>query len=96
MTPRSTQYLTVFPMIAESTLLTPSMLPIAATATAMLCGEMILPMAPPAMLAATSCTGSTPSSAATSVCICANKTPAEVVEPVTNVPMMPTIGAKAG
>ena len=60
--------------------------PVAATAIAMLCGEMSFPAQAPLVLAAAIHAGSAPIFRATSLCKAPNKTLALVSLPVINVP----------
>ena len=68
----------------------------AAAATAIDCGEIILPTTPPEILAATVTTGSTPIVVAVAACSLPNKALEEVSEPVINTPSQPSKGAKKG
>ena len=67
-----------------------------AAATAMDCGEIILPITPPEILALTVITGSTPKAVAVLAWIFENNALEEVSEPVINTPSQPSIGAKNG
>src|SRR5678815_2037235 len=68
----------------------------AAAATAIDCGEIILPTTPPDTLAATVTTGSTPMDVAVAAWSFPNNALAEVSEPVIKTPNHPSIGAKKG
>ena len=70
--------------------------PVAAVATAIDCGEIILPVTPPEELAATVKTGSTPTCCAVTACKLPKSAFAEVSEPVRNTPSQPKTGAKNG
>jgi len=70
--------------------------PVAAVATEILCGEIILPQTPPDELAATVKYGSTPTCSAAVFCIPQNRALAEVSDPVRNTPSQPRIGEKNG
>ena len=70
--------------------------PVAAVATEMLCGEIILPATPPVELAATVRCGSIPSCSAAVFCKLPNRALDEVSEPVRHTPIQPRIGAKNG
>ena len=68
----------------------------AAAATAMDCGEIILPTTPPDTFAETVRTGSTPMDVAVVACSFPNTALAEVSEPVIKTPIHPSTGAKKG
>src|SRR5436190_19767327 len=68
----------------------------AAAATAIDCGEIILPTTPPETFAATVTTGSTPIDVAVAACNFPNNAFAEVSEPVIKTPSQPSTGAKKG
>ena len=68
--------------------------PTAAQAIAIDCGEIILPVTPPLVLAATSNTSGTPICCAVVACKAANKALADVSEPVKNTPIQPKNGEK--
>src|SRR5690606_30544684 len=70
--------------------------PVAAHATAMDCGEIILPVTPPLELAATISTSLTPIWCAVVACNEPNSAFAEVSEPVRNTPSQPRNGEKNG
>src|SRR3989338_8963391 len=70
--------------------------PVAAQATAIDCGEIILPVTPPLVLAATSKVGSTPIWCAVVACSELNRALDEVSEPVRNTPSQPRNGEKNG
>jgi len=68
--------------------------PTAAQAIAMDCGEIILPVTPPVVLAATSRISETPICCAAVACSAANSALDEVSEPVRNTPSQPRNGEK--
>ena len=68
--------------------------PTAAHATAIDCGEIILPVTPPVVLAATANSGEMPTWLAVLACNEPNKALAEVSEPVKNTPNQPKNGEK--
>src|SRR5580658_84198 len=68
----------------------------AAAATAIDCGEIILPMTPPETLALTVTNGSTPMECAVADCNLPKRAFEEVSEPVIKVPSQPRTGAKKG
>ena len=68
--------------------------PTAAVAMAMDCGEIILPVTPPVVLAATVSTSGRPSCCAVVACKVPNKALADVSEPVRNTPTQPRKGEK--
>ena len=70
--------------------------PTAAAATAIDCGEIILPVTPPDEFAASASTGSIPTDVAVTCCNFANKTFADVSDPVINTPIHPNTGEKNG
>src|SRR5665647_156642 len=70
--------------------------PVAAQATAMLWGEIILPVTPPLELAATMRCGSTPICSAVVFCNEVNSALDEVSEPVRKTPTQPRKGEKKG
>ena len=70
--------------------------PPAAAATAIDCGEIILPITLPERLAPTVTTGLTPIETAVADCNLQNNALEEVSEPVMNTPSQPRIGAKKG
>src|ERR1700754_2457200 len=70
--------------------------PPAAAATAIDCGEIILPTTPPEQLAATVTTGGTWIWVDVTYCSLANKAFEAVSEPVMNPPSQPNTGAKNG
>src|ERR1700761_6454103 len=71
-------------------------MPEAAQATAMDCGEIILPVTPPVVLAATISTSDDPSTCAVLACRPQNNALDEVSDPVRNTPSQPRIGEKNG
>ena len=70
--------------------------PDAAVATAMLCGEIILPQTPPEEFAATVRIGSTPTCCQVTACKLPNSAFAEVSEPVRKTPSQPKNAEKNG
>ena len=68
--------------------------PVAAAATAIDCGDIILPTTPPELFAATVKTGLTPICSAVTCCNLANKALEEVSEPVRKTPSQPRTGDK--
>src|SRR5699024_4276085 len=68
--------------------------PTAAQAMAMDCGEIIFPVTPPVVLAATNNTSDTPICCAVVACNAANNALEEVSEPVKNTPNQPRNGEK--
>ena len=66
--------------------------PVAAAATAIDCGDIILPTTPPELLAATVRTGLTPICSAVTCCSFPNKALEEVSEPVRKTPSQPSTG----
>ena len=68
--------------------------PTAAAATAIDCGEIILPTTPPDALAATANSGSIPTLLAVTCCNLANSKLADVSEPVMNTQIHPRAGDK--
>src|SRR5690606_18368204 len=68
--------------------------PTAAQAMAIDWGEIILPVTPPVVLAATISTSGRPSCCAVVACKAPNKALAEVSEPVRNTPIQPRNGEK--
>ena len=66
--------------------------PTAAAATAIDCGEIILPTTPPDALAATANSGSIPTWLAVTCCNLANSKLADVSEPVMNTQIHPSAG----
>ena len=69
--------------------------PTAAAATAIDCGEIILPTTPPDALAATANSGSIPTLLAVTCCNLANSKLADVSEPVMNTPQSIAVAAAA-
>src|SRR5450759_4598624 len=69
-------------------------MPVAATATAMLCTLIILPITPPAELAAAVRIGFRPTCLAAVVCRLPNRKLLEASEPVRNTPIHPSRGLK--
>src|SRR5690606_29041628 len=70
--------------------------PPAPAATAMDCGDIILPTTPPETLAPTATTGSTPIDDAVTDCSFPKSAFADVSDPVINTPSHPSTGAKNG
>lgn len=70
--------------------------PVAAQATAIDCGEIILPVTPPVVFAATNNSGVTPIWFAVLACSAPNRAFDEVSEPVKNTPNQPKNGEKKG
>ena len=68
--------------------------PTAAQAMAMDCGEIILPVTPPVVFAATISTWGKPNCCAVVACNAPNKALAEVSEPVRKTPIQPRKGEK--
>ena len=66
--------------------------PTAAAATAIDCGEIILPTTPPDALAATATNGSIPTPLAVTCCSLPNSKLADVSDPVMNTPIQPSAG----
>ena len=71
-------------------------MPVAATATAMLCTEIILPMTPAAEFTDAVSTGLRPSAFAVTTCRLPNSALADVSLPVRNTPSQPTTALKNG
>ena len=71
-------------------------IPVAATATAMLCTEIIFPMTPAAELTDAVSTGLRPSAFAVTTCRLPKRALAEVSLPVKNTPSHPTTALKNG
>src|SRR5574343_1112436 len=70
--------------------------PVAPVATAIDCGEIILPQTPPQVLADMVITGSIPIFSAVTACSLPNSALVEVSEPVMNTPSQPSSAAKKG
>jgi hypothetical protein len=70
--------------------------PVATPATTMLCASIILPITPPALLAAAASTGATPTCRAVICCKPPNSTLEEVSLPVRATPSQPSSGEKNG
>ena len=70
--------------------------PVAAQATAIDCGEIILPVTPPDALAATASSGSMPIRSADTACRRPNTALADVSDPVMNTPSHPSTGDNSG
>ena len=68
----------------------------APVAIAIDCGDTSLPIAPPAVFAATSTFGSIPSLPATTLCTGANSVLLFTTEPVINTPIQPSTGESSG
>ena len=71
-------------------------IPVAAVATLMDWGEIILPVTPPEEFTATASSGGIPTACAVERCIPQKRAFDEVSEPVRNTPSQPRIGAKNG
>ena len=94
--PASIKKITLHLIVLEKISLSLFTKPTAAAATAIDWGDIILAIAPPIILDATSSEGSTPIWVAVTCCNPANSDPLFTTEPVKNTPIQPRIGETNG